>query len=170
MGKGSDRCRVGIVMGSAKDWEVVRACADTLRELGVEFEVRVLSAHRTPQETIEYAVGAAQRDIRVIIAAAGYAAHLAGVVAAHSDLPVIGIPVTGMLGGLDALLSTVQMPRGVPVATVAVGKAGAVNAAVLAARILALSDHGLAQRLRQFRERMRRDTLASQEALKEQIT
>jgi len=157
-------------MGSAKDWEVVRACADTLRELGVEFEVRVLSAHRTPQETIEYAGGAPQRDIRVIIAAEGYAARLAGVVAAHSDLPVIGIPVTGMLGGLDALLSTVQMPRGVPVATVAVGKAGAVNAAVLAARILALSDHGLAQRLRQFRERMRRDTLASQEALKEQIT
>ncbi|HIE11309.1 MAG TPA: 5-(carboxyamino)imidazole ribonucleotide mutase [Kiritimatiellae bacterium] len=154
-------------MGSAKDWEVVRACADTLRELGIEFEVRVLSAHRTPQETMEYAVGAAQRGIRVIIAAAGYAAHLAGVVAAHSDLPVIGIPVTGMLGGLDALLSTAQMPRGVPVATVAVGKAGAVNAAALAARILALGDDGLAQRLSRFRERMRRDTLASQETLSE---
>lgn len=163
----SDGCRVGIVMGSAKDWEVVRACADTLRELGIEFEVRVLSAHRTPQETMEYAVGAAQRGIRVIIAAAGYAAHLAGVVAAHSDLPVIGIPVTGMLGGLDALLSTAQMPRGVPVATVAVGKAGAVNAAALAARILALGDDGLAQRLSRFRERMRRDTLASQETLSE---
>jgi len=159
------QCQVGLILGSEKDWEVVKGCAETLRELGISFEVKVLSAHRTPEETAAYAREAAGRGLRVIVAAAGYAAHLPGVIAAYTELPVIGVPVTGLLDGLDALLSMVQMPRGVPVATVAVGKAGAVNAALLAARILALENPGLAGRLRHFREEMRRRVLSAAESL-----
>lgn len=160
--------QVGLLMGSAGDWDTVRSCADTLRQLGISYEVRVLSAHRTPEATAQYAREAESRGVRIIIAAAGYAAHLAGVVAAHTSLPVIGVPVTGILGGLDALLSTVQMPCGVPVAAVAVGKAGAVNAAVLAARILALTDEGVAARLREYVDKMRQETLDSTRELEQQ--
>lgn len=140
--------RVGILMGSDSDWTVMSAAADRLRALGVAHEVTVLSAHRSPQRTAEYAAEARRRGLQVIIAGAGMAAHLAGVVAAHTTLPVIGVPLdAGTLGGLDALLATVQMPPGIPVATVAIGKAGADNAAILAAQILALADAELAARL-----------------------
>jgi len=148
----TDRPLVGIIMGSRSDMPVVEKAAAVLAELGVPHEVRVMSAHRTPDLVAAYADGAAARGIRVIIAAAGGAAHLAGVVAGRTLLPVIGLPIpTGVAGGLDSLLSIVQMPRGVPVATVAVG--GAENAAILAAQILALSDPALGERLAAYRAR-----------------
>ena len=153
MSKQSSEPQVGILMGSASDWGTMKSAADTLEELGVAHEARVLSAHRTPAETAEYASTAEARGLGVIIAAAGGAAHLAGVVAAHTLLPVIGVPMQAWsLDGLDSLLSTVQMPRGIPVATVAIGKAGAVNAAILATQILATADTSLRQTLRQRRE------------------
>lgn len=131
---------VGILMGSESDWGVMKSAPETLAKFGVACEARVLSAHRTPHQTAEYVQAAAGRGIEVIIAAAGGAAHLAGVVAAHTHLPVLGVPLEGWaLQGMDALLSTVMMPRGIPVGTLAIGKAGAVNAALLAVRILALS-------------------------------
>ena len=137
---------VGILVGSKSDMPVLEKCTARLEELGIEYEIEVRSAHRNPEGVSEYAGTARERGLRVIICAAGMAAHLAGAVAARTTLPVIGIPVAaGTLGGLDSLLSTVQMPSGVPVATVAVN--GAANAAVLAAQILALSDPDLAQRL-----------------------
>jgi 5-(carboxyamino)imidazole ribonucleotide mutase len=140
--------RVGIIMGSVSDLETMRAAATTLQELGVAYEMRVVSAHRTPDLLFEYAAGAAGRGLKVIIAGAGGAAHLPGMTAAKTQLPVIGVPVRGStLDGLDALLSIVQMPAGVPVATMAIGNA--TNAALLAARILALNDPGLAERLEQ---------------------
>ncbi|MCY4113370.1 MAG: 5-(carboxyamino)imidazole ribonucleotide mutase [Chloroflexi bacterium] len=145
--------KVGILMGSASDWGTMKSAADTLEELGIAHEARVLSAHRTPAETAEYASTAEARGLGVIIAAAGGAAHLAGVVAAHTMLPVIGVPMQAWsLDGLDSLLSTVQMPRGIPVATVAIGKAGAVNAGILATQILATADPALRETLRQRRE------------------
>ena len=153
MSKQSSEPQVGILMGSASDWGTMKSAADTLEELGIAHEARVLSAHRTPAETAEYASTAEARGLGVIIAAAGGAAHLAGVVAAHTLLPVIGVPMQAWsLDGLDSLLSTVQMPRGIPVATVAIGKAGAVNAAILATQILATADTSLRQTLRQRRE------------------
>lgn len=131
--------QVGVVMGSDSDWPLMEAAVRTLERFGVRSETRVISAHRTPQLAAAYAAGASRRGLQVIIAAAGGAAHLAGVLAAHTILPVIGVPVkSGALDGLDALLATVQMPSGVPVATVALGSAGAVNAAILAVQILAL--------------------------------
>ena len=137
---------VGILVGSKSDMPVLERCTARLEELGIEYEIEVRSAHRNPEGVSEYAVTARERGLKVMICAAGMAAHLAGAVAARTTLPVIGIPVAaGTLGGLDSLLSTVQMPSGVPVATVAVN--GAANAAVLAAQILALSDPDLAQRL-----------------------
>lgn len=139
---------VTIVMGSDSDWPLLEESANTLGRFGVAYEVRVISAHRTPEVAASYARKASGQGIKVVIAAAGGAAHLAGVLAAHTTLPVIGVPVTsGFLDGLDSLLSTVQMPAGVPVATVAVGKAGAVNAAILAVQILALSRPDLARQL-----------------------
>ena len=145
--------KVGILMGSASDWGTMKSAADTLEDLGIPHEARVLSAHRTPAETMEYASSAESRGLGVIIAAAGGAAHLAGVVAAHTMLPVIGVPMQAWsLDGLDSLLSTVQMPRGIPVATVAIGKAGAVNAGILATQILATADPSLRETLRQRRE------------------
>ena len=136
--------RVGLVMGSDSDLETLKPCIETLKEFGVACEVRVISAHRTPQEAHEYAKTAADRGLRVIIAAAGGAAHLAGVLASLTPLPVIGVPIqTTPVGGLDSLLATVQMPAGVPVATVALGKGGPVNAAVLAVQILATADETL---------------------------
>ena len=137
---------VGILVGSKSDLPILEKCTTRLEELGVEYDLNVMSAHRDPNGVSEYAATARERDLKVIICAAGMAAHLAGAVAARTSLPVIGIPVAaGALGGFDSLLSTVQMPSGVPVATVAVN--GAVNAAVLAAQILALSDPELAERL-----------------------
>ncbi len=128
---------VGVIMGSRSDWETMKHAVDTLESLGIPAETRALSAHRTPHEVAEWASGAEERGLEVIIAAAGGAAHLAGVVAAHTVLPVLGVPMKGWsLDGMDSLLSTVQMPRGVPVGTLAIGKAGAVNAALLATQIL----------------------------------
>jgi phosphoribosylaminoimidazole carboxylase PurE protein len=151
---------IGVVMGSSSDAEVMQGCAETLKQLGIDYEVKVLSAHRTPNESKQYADSAAERGIEVIIAGAGWAAHLAGFMAAHTILPVIGVPIdSSPLKGLDALLSTVQMPPGVPVATVSLGKGGAKNAAVLAAQILALKSPAIAERLRTYREDMRRAIL-----------
>ena len=144
--------RVGIVMGSTTDWDVMQRTTATLRDFGVPYEVRVLSAHRTPDETAEWARTAEERGLRVLIAAAGGAAHLAGVVAAHTLLPVLGVPMQAWsLDGLDSLLAMAQMPRGIPVATLAIGSAGATNAALLAVEILALNDAGLRQQLADFR-------------------
>jgi len=147
--------QVAVVMGSDSDLSVMQSCVDQLREFGIEPTVRILSAHRTPQAAAEFAQTAEGRGVRVVIAAAGMAAHLAGVMAAWTTLPVIGVPLTseGGLAGLDALLSTVQMPPGVPVATVAIGKAGAKNAAILAVQILALADPALRDKLLDFRKR-----------------
>jgi 5-(carboxyamino)imidazole ribonucleotide mutase len=143
---------VGILIGSESDREVMQHCLQQLQELGIPAELRVLSAHRTPDAVREYARGAEARGMRVLIAAAGMAAHLAGAVAASTLLPVIGVPLEGgSLRGLDALLATVQMPRGVPVACMAIGKAGAVNAALIAAQILASHDPALRAKLGSMR-------------------
>jgi len=143
---------VAVVMGSDSDLPVVEGTIKLLAEMGVSTEVRVLSAHRTPDEVHAFATGARERGIKVIIAAAGGAAHLAGVIASLTTLPVIGLPMeTAGFKGMDSLLSTVQMPSGVPVATVAVGKAGATNAAVLALQILALADDGLREKLEAYK-------------------
>lgn len=134
-------------MGSASDWPVVQHAALTLSELAVAHEAKVLSAHRTPREALAYAESAESRGIRVLICAAGGAAHLAGVIAAHTHLPVLGVPMKGWaVEGMDALLSTVQMPAGIPVGTLAIGKAGAINAALLAVAILSLADPALRER------------------------
>ena len=146
---------VGIVMGSDSDLEAMRAAADFLKLMDINFEMTVASAHRTPEKATEYAKTARERGLRIIIAGAGMAAHLAGVLASHTDLPVIGVPLDASpLGGMDALLSTVQMPPGIPVATMGIGKAGAKNGAVLASRILALNDPALASKLVKFRQDM----------------
>ena len=144
---------VAILMGSKSDWPVMQDTIEVLRQLKVEHEVRITSAHRTPAATMAYVTDATQRGCGVFICAAGLAAHLAGAVAAHTTRPVIGVPMDGgPLSGFDALLSTVQMPGGIPVATVAVGKAGAKNAGYLAGQILALADPALAERLSQDRQ------------------
>ena len=144
--------KVAVVMGSQSDLDTMAQCVTTLRDLEIPFEARVLSAHRTPAALEEYVADAESRGVKVFVAAAGGAAHLAGVVASKTLKPVLGIPMGTQLGGLDSLLSTVQMPAGIPVGTLAIGRAGAVNAALLAAAILALEDHDLAERLRVFRE------------------
>lgn len=142
---------VNILMGSKSDWEVLKNASDILTQFGVAHECRVLSAHRTPKQTVEYVSGAEARGVQVIIAAAGGAAHLAGVCAAHTTLPVLGVPMESKLNGLDSLLSTVQMPAGIPVGTLAVGKAGAINAALLALAILGLKDLKLRSKIKQYR-------------------
>lgn len=143
---------VAVLMGSKSDWETMRHCCDVLTQFGVPHEKRVLSAHRTPQATVEFVSTAEQRGVKVMIAAAGGAAHLAGVVAAHTILPVLGVPMeNGALKGMDSLLSTVQMPGGIPVGTLAIGKAGATNAALLAVAILAIGDSVLREKLKAFR-------------------
>ena len=145
---------IGIVMGSANDWDVMKAAAKTLEEFGVAYDAKAMSAHRTPHAVGEWAEGAAKRGLKAIIAAAGGAAHLAGVVAAHTTLPVLGVPMPSKhLQGLDSLLSTVQMPKGIPVATFAIGEAGAANAALFAVALLALSDPAMAKKLDEFREK-----------------
>ena len=146
------RPQVGILMGSDSDWETMEGAAERLTAFEIPYEVQVVSAHRSPKLVRQYAESARRRGLAVLIAGAGGAAHLAGVVAAHTTLPVIGVPVAaGGLGGLDALLATVQMPPGVPVATVAIGRGGAENAAILAAQILSLKNRALRQRLERFK-------------------
>ncbi len=162
--------RVGILMGSDSDWPKIKAAREALDEFGVPSEVHVMSAHRTPAAVQRYATEARARGLRVIIAAAGGSAHLAGVVAAHTTLPVIGLPVpTAELGGLDSLLSTVQMPGDVPVATVAVGMGGARNAGLLAVQILAVADEELAERFAQFKHGLEAKIAAKDARLQESI-
>jgi 5-(carboxyamino)imidazole ribonucleotide mutase len=152
---------VGILMGSRSDWETMQEAARTLEKLAVPFEAHVASAHRTPEKVSAFCAGAEAKGIRVIIAAAGGAAHLAGFCAGQTHLPVLGVPMKGWsLDGLDALLATVQMPSGIPVGTLAIGKAGAINAALLAAAILALSDADLRERLLAFRKAQTEKALA----------
>ncbi len=151
---------VGIIMGSQSDWETMRHAAKMLESLGIRHEIRVVSAHRTPDRMFEYAETAADRGLRVIIAGAGGAAHLPGMVASKSMLPVIGVPVQSRtLNGLDSLLSIVQMPGGVPVGTMAIGKAGAVNAALLAAAMLGTQDKDIRERYQAWRERQTESVL-----------
>ena len=152
---------VAIIMGSKSDWETMRNAAEMLDDLGVPNEARVLSAHRTPEATADFARKAAEKGLRVIIAGAGGAAHLAGVVAAHTWLPVLGVPIQSKLQGLDSLLSTAQMPGGIPVGTLAIGEAGAKNAALLAAAILATSDKTIRQKLEAFRRKQSESVLSA---------
>ena len=147
--------QVGIVMGSDSDLGVMESAADVLKDFGVAFEITVASAHRSPQRAADWASSARERGIKIIIAGAGHAAHLAGAMAAHTSLPIIGVPIdSSCLQGMDALLATVQMPPGVPVATMAIGKSGARNAGILAVQILALADPVLAERLDQYKQNM----------------
>jgi 5-(carboxyamino)imidazole ribonucleotide mutase len=153
---------VAIIMGSKSDWETMRHAAETLDELGVPYEARILSAHRTPDATAEFARKAADRGLRLVIAGAGGAAHLAGIIAAHTWLPVLGVPIQSKLQGLDSLLSIAQMPGGIPVGTLAIGEAGAKNAALLAAAILALSDAKVRKSLEAFRKKQSEAVLTTQ--------
>jgi 5-(carboxyamino)imidazole ribonucleotide mutase len=153
--------QVGVIMGSSSDWETMRHAVETLEGLGIPAETRVVSAHRTPDLLFEYASSAAARGLSVIVAGAGGAAHLPGMVAAKTHLPVFGVPVEShALKGMDSLLSIVQMPAGVPVGTLAIGRSGAVNAALLAAAVVALRDEGVRDRLVRFREEQTADVLA----------
>ena len=161
---------VGVVMGSDHDLPVVQVCIDTLEEFDIPYEVRILSAHRTPEQAHQYASTARLNGLKVIVAAAGGAAHLAGVMASLTTIPVIGIPIqTAGLGGADSLYSTVQMPAGIPVATVAIGEAGAKNAALLAAQILALHDEPLHDSLQRFRAELRRRVAEKNDELRERM-
>ena len=151
---------IGIVMGSSSDWETMKAAAKMLEEFGVRYEAKAMSAHRTPHAVAEWASNAQKNGMKAIIAAAGGAAHLAGVVAAHTTLPVLGVPMPSKhLQGLDSLLSTVQMPKGIPVATFAIGDAGAANAALFAVSLLALEDKALAAKLDEFRRKQTKAVL-----------
>lgn len=154
------KVKVGVIMGSTSDWETMKHATDVLDELGIAYEKKVVSAHRTPDYMFQYAETARDRGIKVIIAGAGGAAHLPGMVAAKTTLPVIGVPVQSRsLNGLDSLLSIVQMPAGVPVATVAIGRAGASNAALLAAQILSIEDKAIAEKLEARRKTIEKDVL-----------
>ncbi len=153
---------IGIVMGSASDWDTMKAAARVLEEFGVAYEAKAMSAHRTPHAVADWASSAHKNGMKAIIAAAGGAAHLAGVVAAHTTLPVLGVPMPSKhLQGLDSLLSTVQMPKGIPVATFAIGEAGAANAALFAVALLALSDKSLDKKLSEFRRKQTEAVLKS---------
>ena len=157
----SNQPLVGIVMGSDSDWPVMRACAETLKKFGIAYEAKVLSAHRTPDAALEYAATAQQRGMKILIGAAGGAAHLAGVLAAKTELPVLAVPMPSKhLQGLDSLLAMVQMPGGIPVATFAIGEAGATNAALFSAAMLALSDAAIANKLSDFRKQQTEKVLA----------
>ena len=154
--------KIGILMGSKSDASVMREAANILQQFGVPYEMKVISAHRSPREASDYAQAAEDRGLQAIIAGAGFAAHLAGAMAAQCTLPVIGVPLdSSSLQGLDSLLATVQMPKGIPVATMTIGKAGAINAALFAVQILSRSDPGLAEKLKQDRENMRRELAES---------
>lgn len=162
---------VGIIMGSDSDYPVMSEAAKNLDKFGIGYEIELVSAHRTPARAHEYATTAASRGLKILIAAAGAAAHLAGVMAANTTLPVIGVPMgTSSLNGLDALLSTVQMPGGIPVATMAIDKAGAVNAAIFAAQILALSDAEIARKIVKHKEDLANSVAEKNARLKQQIT
>jgi len=164
----SGKTLVGVVMGSLSDSEIMKGCVDILKEFDIGHEVRVLSAHRTPELTREYASSAADRGIEVLIAGAGWAAHLAGFIAAHTTLPVIGVPIdSSPFKGLDALLSTVQMPPGIPVATVAVGSGGARNAGILAAQILALKYPSIAEKVMNHRKALTQEAVKKAEVREE---
>jgi 5-(carboxyamino)imidazole ribonucleotide mutase len=153
---------VAVIMGSSSDWETMSVCVKTLDDLGIPNQAHVLSAHRTPDATVKFAREAADRGIRVMIAAAGGAAHLAGVISAYTLLPVLGVPIqSAALHGLDSLLSMAQMPGGIPVGTLAIGSAGAKNAALLAAAILAISDKKIRQNLQAFRKKQTEAVLAA---------
>jgi 5-(carboxyamino)imidazole ribonucleotide mutase len=155
------KVRVAIIMGSKSDWETMQHSSQTLKDFGVEHECKVVSAHRTPDLMAEFAQQAESRGIQVIIAGAGGAAHLPGMTSAHTTLPVLGVPIeSNVLRGVDSLLSIVQMPAGVPTATLAIGKAGATNAALLAVAILANSDNGLKAKLKEFRNSQKEKVLA----------
>ena len=161
---------VGIIMGSDTDLPVMKEAAATLEKFGVPFEIDITSAHRSPSRTSEYARSARERGLKTIIVGAGGAAHLAGVVAAETTLPVIGVPMpTTSLQGMDSLLSTVQMPGGIPVATVAIGKPGAVNAAILAVQIMATADAALAQKLADYKKDLARGVLEKSEKVKREF-
>jgi 5-(carboxyamino)imidazole ribonucleotide mutase len=158
-----EKPKVGVVMGSQSDWEVMQHAARILRDFGVPFEQRVVSAHRTPDEMFEYAEGARERGLACIIAGAGGSAHLPGMIASKTTLPVLGVPVpTRHLAGQDSLDSIVQMPKGIPVATFAIGEAGAANAGLFAVSLLAGSDTALAQKLAEYREKLREQVAAMQ--------
>jgi 5-(carboxyamino)imidazole ribonucleotide mutase len=158
---------VSIVMGSDSDLEVMREAAKALEEFGIAYEMDVTSAHRSPERTADYARNAAGRGVRVIVAGAGGAAHLAGVIAAHTSLPVIGVPIASTaLNGLDSLLATVQMPAGIPVATVAIGKPGAANAGILAAQMIALTDASMAEKLMAHKQKLARGVEEKSQQLK----
>jgi len=162
---GNETPLVGVVMGSTSDREIMEGSTEILKELMIPCETRVISAHRTPKQARQYAETAADRGLEVIIAGAGWAAHLAGFLAAHTILPVIGVPIdSSPLKGVDALLSTVQMPPGIPVATVALGKGGAKNAAVLAAEILALKRPAIAEQVKRYRDRLTEEALATDQS------
>lgn len=157
-----NHAKVLIVMGSRSDLPAMQGCMEQLDALGLPYEVRILSAHRTPNAVLELSENAQKNGVQVIIAAAGGAAHLAGVIASSTVLPVIGIPMqTSALGGMDSLLSTVQMPSGVPVATVAIGKAGAKNAAILAAQMIGLADPAVQEKVAEFKQKQKESVLAS---------
>lgn len=161
---------IGMVVGSDSDWPVVRAASETLDGFDVAHEVRVISAHRTPEEAATYAATAAKRGLKVIISAAGGAAHLGGVMAAHTTLPVIGIPVKGgALNGMDALLATLQMPAGIPVATVTLGSAGPVNAAILAVQILATGRPALTRKLAAYKRKLKQKVKRGNANVQKQI-
>ena len=161
---------VSIVMGSDSDLEIMREAGKSLEDFGIPYEIDVTSAHRSPDRTADYARKAADRGIRVIIAGAGGAAHLAGVIAAHTTLPVIGVPISATsLNGLDSLLATVQMPAGIPVATVAIGKPGATNAGILAAQILGVADSGIAQKLHAHKEKLAKGVEEKSKKLKDSL-
>ncbi len=169
-GKDVANVTVGILMGSASDAEVMLKAKEVLDEFGVASEVRAISAHRTPKIVCDWAENAEGRGVKVIIAAAGMAAHLAGIVAAHTQLPVIGVPLAGgLVGGLDALLSTVQMPKGTPVATVSVGAHGAINAALLAVKILSLGDAELRKKLTSYYRKQVEEVLLRDNELSLQV-
>lgn len=160
--------QVSIVMGSDSDLEIMREAGKALEGFGIEYEIDVTSAHRSPDRTAEFARQASKRGIRVIIAGAGGAAHLAGVIAAHTTLPVIGVPIPSTsLNGMDSLLSTVQMPAGIPVATVAIGKPGATNAGILAAQIIGVADEGIAKKLDAHKEKLAAGVAEKSRKLKE---
>ncbi len=158
----SNQPLVGIVMGSDSDWPVMRACAETLKKFRIAYEAKVLSAHRTPDAALEYAATAQQRGMKILIGAAGGAAHLAGVLAAKTELPVLAVPMPSKhLQGLDSLLAMVQMPGGIPVATFAIGEAGATNAALFSVAMLALSDATIASKLSDFRKQQTEKVLST---------
>lgn len=162
--------KVAVLMGSDSDMKVMEGALEVLRSFNIPYEVKILSAHRVPEDVASYAKTADGRGIKVIIAGAGWAAHLAGAIAANTILPVIGVPIeSSPLQGLDALLSTVQMPPGIPVATVAIGKGGAKNAAFLAVEILALEDNSLREKLLDYRKKMREEILRKNEELSDKL-